>query len=140
MTNVQKFWILMKTALMFPFYCTIYFFTPESKMGQLLRRPFVKFLVHASSYSFFLCERIEFSSNIISLIKIRHFNLIIVSVILILVSQRVEVEVVKIFGNEETIKNLEIQIARQRGAAPSPLEFVIVLYVLGFIWQETREV
>ncbi|XP_035725310.1 transient-receptor-potential-like protein [Vespa mandarinia] len=115
MTNVQKCWILLKTALMFPFYCIIYFFTPESKMGQLLRRPFVKFLVHASSYLFFLF-------------------------ILILVSQRVEIEVVKIFGNEETKKNLEIQIARQRGAAPSPLEFVIVLYVLGFIWQETREV
>ncbi|XP_047348206.1 transient-receptor-potential-like protein isoform X2 [Vespa velutina] len=115
MTNVQKCWILLKTALMFPFYCIIYLFTPESKMGQLLRRPFVKFLVHASSYLFFLF-------------------------ILILVSQRVEVEVVKIFGNEETKKNLEIQIARQRGAAPSPLEFVIVLYVLGFIWQETREV
>lgn len=72
--------------------------------------------------------------------KVRYFNLIIVLVILILVSQRVEVEVVKMFGNEETKKNLEIQIARQRGAAPSPLEFVIVLYVLGFIWQETREV
>ncbi|XP_014616389.1 PREDICTED: transient-receptor-potential-like protein [Polistes canadensis] len=115
MTILQKCWILMKTALLFPFYCIIYFFAPESRVGQLLRRPFVKFLVHASSYMFFLF-------------------------ILILVSQRVEVEVVKIFGNEETKRNLEIQLARQRGAAPSPLEGLIVLYVLGFIWQEAREV
>ncbi|XP_015184673.1 PREDICTED: transient-receptor-potential-like protein isoform X2 [Polistes dominula] len=115
MSILQKFWILIKTALLFPFYCIVYLFAPKSKFGQLLRRPFVKFLVHASSYIFFL-------------------------IILILVSQRVEVEVVKIFGNEETKRNLEIQLARQRGAAPSPLEGFIVLYVLGFIWQETREV
>lgn len=56
MTNNQRFMIILKTALLFPMYCMIYYFTPTSKIGQLLRRPFMKFLMHASSYVFFLRE------------------------------------------------------------------------------------
>lgn len=61
-------------------------------------------------------------------------------VILMLVSQRAEVEIVKIFGSEKAKRDIEMELARQRGAAPSFLEGVVVLYVLGFIWQEMREV
>lgn len=57
-----------------------------------------------------------------------------------LVSQRAEVEIVKIFGSEKAKRDIEMELARQRGAAPSFLEGVVVLYVLGFIWQEMREV
>ncbi|XP_076249512.1 transient receptor potential-like isoform X2 [Calliopsis andreniformis] len=114
MTIWQRCGILARTAIMFPFYCTIYFLAPESKTGQLVRKPFVKFLVHASSYVFFLF-------------------------ILMLVSQRAEVELVKIFSNEETKRDLEAELAKQRGATPTLLEGIVVLYVLGFIWQEMRE-
>lgn len=65
---------------------------------------------------------------------------IIISVILMLVSQRAEVEIVKIFGSAQAKRNMEAELAMQRGAAPSRLEGVVVLYVLGFIWQEMREV
>lgn len=115
MSTVQRIGILAKTALLFPFYCIMYFLTPESKTGQLMRRPFMKFLVHASSYSFFLF-------------------------ILMLVSQRVEVEIVRLLGTDEMKRNLEAELLRQRGAAPTPLEGIVVLYVLGYIWQEAREV
>lgn len=64
----------------------------------------------------------------------------IVAVILMLVSQRAEVELIRIFGGEAAKRSLETQLARQRGAAPSLLEGIVVLYVLGFIWQEMREV
>ncbi|KOC68495.1 Transient-receptor-potential-like protein [Habropoda laboriosa] len=114
MSTMQKCGILAKTALMFPFYCIMYLLAPESKSGQLMRKPFVKFLVHAASYVFFLF-------------------------ILMLVSQRAEVEIVKIFGSDEAKRNVEAELARQRGAAPSLLEGVVVLYVLGYIWQEMRE-
>lgn len=56
MSTMQRVGILVKTAVLFPFYCMIYYLMPESKTGQLMRRPFMKFLVHASSYLFFLCK------------------------------------------------------------------------------------
>ncbi|CAK9823717.1 Transient-receptor-potential-like protein [Anthophora retusa] len=115
MSTMQRCGILAKTALMFPFYCMMYLLAPESKSGQLTRKPFVKFLVHAASYVFFLF-------------------------ILMLVSQRAEVEILKIFGSDEAKRNVEAELAKQRGAAPSRLECVVVLYVLGYIWQEMREV
>lgn len=61
-------------------------------------------------------------------------------VILMLVSQRAEVEIVRLLGTQEMKRNLEAYLARQRGAAPTPLEGIVVLYVFGFIWEEIREV
>ncbi|CAL7938803.1 unnamed protein product [Xylocopa violacea] len=115
MSTVQRCTILAKTAVMFPFYCITYLLAPESSYGQLIRKPFVKFLIHASSYLFFLF-------------------------VLMLVSQRAEEEVVRLFGSVDAKRNLEVELTMQRGAGPSFLESLVVLYVLGFIWQEMREV
>ncbi|XP_018307618.1 transient-receptor-potential-like protein [Mycetomoellerius zeteki] len=115
MSTLQRVGILAKTAVLFPFYCTMYYLMPGSKTGQLMRRPFMKFLVHASSYLFFLF-------------------------VLMLVSQRAEVGIVRLLGSQEMKRNLEVYLARQRGSAPTPLEGIVVLYVFGFIWEETREV
>lgn len=57
-----------------------------------------------------------------------------------LVSQRAEVEIVRLLGTQEMKRNLEAYLARQRGAAPTPLEGIVVLYVFGFVWEEIREV
>ncbi|XP_077268928.1 LOW QUALITY PROTEIN: transient receptor potential-like [Temnothorax americanus] len=114
MSTMQRVGILAKTAILFPLYCIMYYLMPESKTGRLMRRPFMKFLVHASSYLFFLF-------------------------ILMLVSQRAEVEIVRLLGTQEMKRNLAAYLARQRGAVPTPLEGIVVLYVLGFIWEETRE-
>lgn len=35
---------------------------------------------------------------------------------------------------------MEEQLRRQRGNGPSPLELLVVLYVIGFIWEETQEI
>ncbi|XP_012227231.2 transient-receptor-potential-like protein isoform X1 [Linepithema humile] len=115
MSTFQRVGILVRTAVLFPFYCIMYYLMPQSKTGLLMRRPFMKFLVHASSYLFFLF-------------------------VLMLVSQRAEVEIVRLLGTQEMKRNLETYLARQRGAAPTPLEGIVVLYVFGFIWEETREV
>ncbi|XP_053984630.1 transient-receptor-potential-like protein isoform X1 [Hylaeus volcanicus] len=114
MSTWGKCGVLAKTATMFPFYSIMYLLAPESRTGQLMRKPFVKFLVHASSYVFFLF-------------------------ILMLVSQRAEMELTKIFSSDESKREIEANLAKQRGAAPSYLEGIVVLYVLGFIWQEMRE-
>lgn len=57
-----------------------------------------------------------------------------------LVSQRAEVEIIRFLGTPEMKRNLEIYLARQRGAAPTPLEGIVALYVVGFMWEEIREV
>lgn len=61
-------------------------------------------------------------------------------VILIFVSQRAEVHLVLMFGTESMKRSMEEQLRRQRGNSPTPLELLIVLYVVGFIWEETHEI
>lgn len=62
------------------------------------------------------------------------------AVILILVSQRAEVHVILMFGTESMRRSMEDQLRRQRGNGPSPLEYLVLLYVVGFIWEETQEI
>ena len=54
-----------------------------------------------------------------------------IAVILILVSQRAEVQVIQIFGTESMRRSLAEELKKQRGNSPSPLEWLIVIYVLG---------
>jgi len=50
----QKLIHISYIALMFPFYCMLYIIAPNSPTGKLMRKPLFKFLMHASSYLFFL--------------------------------------------------------------------------------------
>ncbi|KAG8233919.1 hypothetical protein J437_LFUL005124 [Ladona fulva] len=45
---------IARVALLFPFYCLLYMIAPNCSRGKLMRKPFMKFLIHASSYLFFL--------------------------------------------------------------------------------------
>ena len=60
--------------------------------------------------------------------------------ILILVSQRAEEKIWMLIGDEHMQKHLLEDMSKQRGIAPTPLDGLITVYVLGFIWQEMREV
>ena len=62
------------------------------------------------------------------------------SVILILVSQRAEVQVILLLGTEKMKEAMQESLKRQRGNPPTPLEILVVIYVLGFIWEETQEI
>lgn len=55
-------------------------------------------------------------------------------------SQRAEVQVTLMFGTEQMKATMREALKRQRGNAPSPLELLVVIYVLGFVWQETLEI
>ncbi|XP_031764997.2 transient-receptor-potential-like protein [Galleria mellonella] len=114
-TAMEKIMIICRVALLFPFYCTLYMIAPNCATGKLMRKPFMKFLIHASSYLFFL-------------------------LILILVSQRAEVQAIQLFGPDWMVKELEKELLKQRGNGPTYLELVVVVYVLGFIWEETQEI
>lgn len=63
----QKLMIIIRTALFFPLYCSMYMLAPYTHSGKLMRKPFMKFLIHASSYLFFLCKffLLEFSIRLI---------------------------------------------------------------------------
>ncbi|XP_054261415.1 transient-receptor-potential-like protein [Macrosteles quadrilineatus] len=115
MPLVKKLYEICQVALLFPFYCTLYMIAPNTEKGKLMRKPFMKFLIHASSYLFFL-------------------------LILILVSQRAEVLVIQILGTDAMKQQLQEELMRQRGNGPSLLEGIVFVYVLGFIWEETMEI
>lgn len=51
--------------------------------------------------------------------------------ILILVSQRAEVQMIQIFGTQSMKKALADQLKKQRGNSPSILEWIVAVYVLG---------
>ncbi|KAK9870190.1 hypothetical protein WA026_006275 [Henosepilachna vigintioctopunctata] len=92
----------------------LYIVAPNTPTGKLMRKPFMKFLIHASSYLFFL-------------------------LILILVSQRVEDIVIELFGSENWRKNVIEKYEKQRGNPPMILEYVVFAYVIGFIVEEMNE-
>uniref|UniRef100_A0A182RLY7 ANK_REP_REGION domain-containing protein n=1 Tax=Anopheles funestus TaxID=62324 RepID=A0A182RLY7_ANOFN len=111
----DKIFIIVRTAVLFPIYCMLYMIAPSCETSKFMRKPFMKFLIHASSYLFFLF-------------------------LLILVSQRAEVQVVLLFGTESMKRALQEELARQRGNGPTYLECLVVIYVMGFIWEETQEI
>lgn len=106
---------IAKVALLFPFYCVLYMVAPNTAKGKLMRKPFMKFLIHASSYLFFL-------------------------LILVLVTQRFEIRVIQILGTEAMKTRLEEQLLKQRGNGPTILECLVMFYVIGFIWEEIMEI
>lgn len=52
----EKIFIITKVAALFPLYCLLYMIAPNCSTAKLMRKPFMKFLIHASSYLFFLCK------------------------------------------------------------------------------------
>ncbi|XP_072945704.1 transient-receptor-potential-like protein [Epargyreus clarus] len=114
-SSFERLMIICRVALLFPFYCCLYMVAPNCSIGRLMRKPFMKFLIHASSYLFFL-------------------------LILILVSLRAEVQIIQLLGPQWMVENLEKELTEQRGNGPSYLELIVAVYVLGFIYQETQEI
>lgn len=57
-----------------------------------------------------------------------------------MVSQRAEIQLILLFGTESMKRAMEESLRKQRGTAPTPLELLVVIYVFGFIWEETQEI
>lgn len=53
---IQQLIDVSKLGAMFPVYSSIYMLAPKSKMGLFMKKPFVKFICHSSSYAFFLSK------------------------------------------------------------------------------------
>ncbi|XP_063415087.1 short transient receptor potential channel 4-like isoform X2 [Mytilus trossulus] len=102
----------------FPFLSLFYLVAPKSFPGKLLRKPFIKFMCHSSSYFTFL-------------------------VLLILVSQRVGVSNPNRVHPNGQASPVDYDYAKiyqeKRGAPATNIEWMILAYVAGYIWAEIKQ-
>ncbi|XP_074595118.1 transient receptor potential-gamma protein-like isoform X2 [Brevipalpus obovatus] len=101
-------------AFRFPLYSLAVLLLPNSKLAQIARRPFIKFISHSASYLFFL-------------------------LLLVLASQRVEFLLVSQFEDYWVVQWLRESYFRERGRLPNITEWAVIVYIISFIWQETAE-
>ncbi|XP_068623201.1 transient receptor potential protein [Battus philenor] len=102
-----------KLGFMFPVYCTIYMLNPDSEYGKFMKKPFVKFICHSSSYMLFLS-------------------------LLSLASQRAEFLVLEWSGIRWLQELVAYWKAHERGALPGLIEFTVIIYIASLIWAEIR--
>ncbi|KAG7304766.1 hypothetical protein JYU34_010121 [Plutella xylostella] len=102
-----------KLGIMFPVYCTIYMLAPNSEYGRFMKKPFVKFICHSSSYMLFLS-------------------------LLSLASQRAEFLVLEWSGVRWLQELVEYWKQHERGALPGLIEFTVIIYIASLIWAEIR--
>nr|WEY24736.1 transient receptor potential cation channel subfamily C member 5 [Aplysia californica] len=108
---MAKLTIMGVIGIMFPILSLVYLMAPKSSVGQLVTKPFIKFIVHCSSYLVFLF-------------------------LLIMVSQRVEV--INIYGNKNNVDKNGAKL-ELRGSSASLVECIILAYVAGLMWSEIKQ-
>lgn len=47
---------IVRIGILFPFFSLMYIIAPHSKLGETMRKPFIKFICHSASYFTFLCK------------------------------------------------------------------------------------
>ncbi|XP_033948018.1 short transient receptor potential channel 7b [Pseudochaenichthys georgianus] len=108
-----KTWTVLGVAAGLPFLAVAYWIMPCSKIGQILRSPFMKFVAHAVSFTIFLGLLVLNASD--------------------------RFEGVKNLPNE-TITDHPRQVFRVKTTQFSWTEMLIMKWVLGMIWSECKEI
>ncbi|XP_064181954.1 short transient receptor potential channel 7 [Anguilla rostrata] len=108
-----KCWTVLGVTVGLPFLAIAYWIMPCSKLGQILRSPFMKFVAHAVSFTIFLG--------------------------LLVVNASDRFEGVKNLPNE-TITDHPRQVFRVKTTQFSWTELLIMKWVLGMIWSECKEI
>ncbi|CAC5362088.1 TRPC4 [Mytilus coruscus] len=115
---VSRTFLTICIGVSFPFLSLFYLVAPKSFPGKLLRKPFIKFMCHSSSYFTFL-------------------------VLLILVSQRVGVSNPNRVNPNGQVSTVDYDYAKiyqeKRGAPATNIEWMILAYVAGYIWAEIKQ-
>jgi transient receptor potential cation channel subfamily C protein 4 len=102
-TFLVKLLLVLGLVAGMPIMAVSYLLFPRSAVGQLVRKPFIKFMYHSATFVVFLCLLILASTNV-------------------------------------TVGDAEYKLRKQqRGPAPTPLEWLILLYVTGFVWSECKQ-
>ncbi|KAK0137199.1 Short transient receptor potential channel 7 [Merluccius polli] len=108
-----KCWTVLGVTVGLPFLAVAYWVMPCSKLGQILRSPFMKFVAHAVSFTIFLG--------------------------LLVINASDRFEGVKNLPNE-TITDHPRQVFRVKTTQFSWTEMLIMKWVLGMIWSECKEI
>ncbi|KAK2904159.1 short transient receptor potential channel 7-like [Channa argus] len=108
-----KCWTVLGVTVGLPFLAVAYWIMPCSKLGQILRSPFMKFVAHAVSFTIFLG--------------------------LLIINASDRFEGVKNLPNE-TITDHPRQVFRVKTTQFSWTEMLIMKWVLGMIWSECKEI
>ncbi|CAB1337107.1 unnamed protein product, partial [Coregonus sp. 'balchen'] len=108
-----KCWTVVGVTVGLPFLAIAYWIMPCSKLGQILRSPFMKFVAHAVSFTIFLG--------------------------LLVINASDRFEGVKNLPNE-TITDHPRQVFRVKTTQFSWTEMLIMKWVLGMIWSEVKEI
>nr|BAB43812.1 transient receptor potential Ca2+ channel 6C [Rattus norvegicus] len=112
-TMAVKFLVVLAVAIGLPFLALIYWCAPCSKMGKILRGPFMKFVAHAASFTIFLG--------------------------LLVMNAADRFEGTKLLPNETSTDNAR-QLFRMKTSCFSWMEMLIISWVIGMIWAECKEI
>ncbi|KAF0886510.1 TRPC6 protein, partial [Crocuta crocuta] len=112
-TMAVKFLVVLAVAVGLPFLALVYWFAPCSKMGKILRGPFMKFVAHAASFTIFLG--------------------------LLVMNAADRFEGTKLLPNETSTDNAK-QLFRMKTSCFSWMEMLIISWVIGMIWAECKEI
>ncbi|XP_064637490.1 transient-receptor-potential-like protein isoform X2 [Lineus longissimus] len=97
---ITKSFMCIMLIAMLPLFVLNYLIVPRSRVGQILRSPFMKFLYHSASFAAFLT--------------------------------------MLLFASTEMVD--DESRAFDRGPFPSELEWLIFIWVAGFVWAEVKQV
>lgn len=116
---IYKLLIIIAVSIAYPILALSYLIAPKSCIGSFIKKPFIKFICHSASYCYFLF-------------------------LLILASQRIDYTFFfDLFSNDnnsiESMKDEDIDRKETRGPPPTPVELAILIWVLGFIWVEIKQ-
>ncbi|XP_056417508.1 short transient receptor potential channel 6 isoform X1 [Hyla sarda] len=112
-TTAVKFLVVLAVAVGLPFLAMVYWVAPCSKLGKIMRGPFMKFVAHAASFTIFLG--------------------------LLVMNAADRFEGTKILPNESVTDNAK-QLFRMKTSSFSWMELLIISWVIGMIWAECKEI
>ncbi|XP_035272592.1 short transient receptor potential channel 3 isoform X1 [Anguilla anguilla] len=104
--------VVLAVALGLPLLAVCYWFAPCSKLGRILRSPFMKFVAHAASFIIFLCLLVFNASD--------------------------RFEGISTMPNV-TVTDYPTQIFRVKTTRFSWTEILIMVWVAGMMWSECKE-
>ncbi|CAM4618305.1 unnamed protein product [Leuciscus chuanchicus] len=107
-----KFLVVLVVALGLPLLAVGYWFAPCSRLGKILRSPFMKFVAHAASFIIFLCLLVFNASD--------------------------RFEGITTLPNV-TVTDYPLQIFRVKTTQFSWTEILIMVWVAGMMWSECKE-
>ncbi|XP_055381009.1 transient receptor potential protein [Condylostylus longicornis] len=111
--TLQQITQVMQLGCSFPIYSLTYLIAPGSEKGLLMRKPFVKFIMHSTSYMFFLALLGASSLRMIPIMF-------------------------ELMGFPWMLSILEDWKKHERGSLPGPIELAIIMYITSLIFGELK--